>query len=147
MIPTSHTGHVKYITDITNYNTDIYGKHLYIHTTDNYDNKNPWLCINQVDFANTDDNKLIDDIRNSRNKAHDNTGNKVRIYALHRKYKGPLPTSQLPLITHHNKAKPSIQQRHTTRPAHTENPTLHKQNTTTMHKLSQTWTYKQTLKK
>ena len=89
-------GHIKHITDINNYKTDVYGKHLYILTTDNNNNKQqPWLCINQIDFDNTDDDKLINDIRNSLYKTHGNTGNKIRIDALHRKYKGPLPTPLL----------------------------------------------------
>ena len=48
---------------------------------------------------------------------------------------------------HNNRTGPSTKQRHTTRSTHTENTTLQKQNTTTMYKLSHTWTYKQTLQK
>ena len=62
--------------------------------------KQPWLCINQIDIDNTDDDKLINDIRRTLYKTHDNTGNKIRIDALHRKYKGPSPTSLLLFKTH-----------------------------------------------
>ena len=83
------------LTYITNYPTASYGRNLYIHKTNNDNNQQPWLCINQVPYEQDKDEQKLEDIRNRLNNTTDGLGDKISIIGLHRKYRGLLPTTLL----------------------------------------------------
>ena len=99
LVTPSHADHIKDITDYTQYPTETFGQHIYIHTTNNNKDKQPWLCINMVAYDAEHKEQILDIIRETLSKLRDDVGNSVKIVGLHRKYKGKLPTSLILLKT------------------------------------------------
>ena len=95
IITPSHKDHITDITDIKNYPTETYGHNLYVHTTNNDNTRQPWLCINRLPYVQDNDEQQLNEIRDALNNITGEVGMKIEIIGLHRKYKGPLPTSLL----------------------------------------------------
>ena len=95
IITQSHKDHITDITDIKNYPTETYGHNLYVHTTNNDNTRQPWLCINRLPYVQDNDEQQLNEMRDALNNITDEVGRKIEIIGLHRKYKGPLPTSLL----------------------------------------------------
>ena len=78
-----------------NYPTETYGRNLYVHTTNNDNTRQAWLCINRLPYLQDNDEQQLNEIRDVLNNITDEFGRKIDIIGLHRKYKGPLPTTLL----------------------------------------------------
>ena len=89
----SHTEHIQHLTDPTNYPTELCVRIIYIHKTDNNRDKQPWLCINKVTYDKDKDEQTLNELRDKLNEQQDEGGNDIRIRGLHRKFRGPLPTT------------------------------------------------------
>ena len=53
------------------------------------------MCINRLPYVQDNDEQQLNEIRDILNNITDEVGRKIEIIGLHRKYKGPLPTSLL----------------------------------------------------
>ena len=53
------------------------------------------MCINRLPYVQDNDEQQLNEIRDALNNITDEVGRKIEIIGLHRKYKGPLPTSLL----------------------------------------------------
>ena len=71
------------------YPTHIYGHDLYIHITKDKTDTRPWLCVNQIDYNKDTEHQTLNDIKHKIKSINKN----IEIEGLHRKHKGPLPTT------------------------------------------------------
>ena len=66
IITPSHKDHITDITDIKNYPTETYGHNLYVHTTNNDNTRQPWLCINRLPYVQDNDEQQLNEIRDTK---------------------------------------------------------------------------------
>ena len=102
IITASDAKSINYILKNNKYPTHIYGHDLYIHITKEKTDIRPWLCVNQIDYNKDTEHQTLNDIKHKIKTSNKN----IEIEGLHRKHKGPLPTSLIlfknPQTKYHN---------------------------------------------